>query len=335
MSSAPFHQQLANYVNGGVLRRGDLFRSVFFPRGVYVKNATQVCLAFSRVAGRTGEISAEIELDVYSGDNPHLLKLRELMRPLDNDLLCVLLHGSCGDGRTTGYSDVDALVVIRDEVFLDPQRLVALARPLSAACRQMYRFDALQHHGWFAISEQDLSNFPEEVLPLAALKDAAVLCGERRLRIRYAETPQGVFSQRADRQFEKLEEQLMSGWRPSNLFQLKSLLSEFMLLPVLLMQAKTGKGFSKRESFSAAKSAFDPNTWAIMDEVSVIREKWEYRPGMLSAWVLRRPGYFFRKVRRRWPSRIPLRLKRQCSPDFFQRMEKFITEGRLLLTNDK
>lgn len=335
MSTAPFHQQLANYVNGGALRRGDLLRSVLSPKGVYSKNATQVCLAFNRVAGRTGEQSTDIEFRPYSGDNPYLLKLRELMQPLAKDVLCVLLHGSCGDGRTTGYSDVDALVVIRDEVFLDPQRLVALARPLSAACRQMYRFDALQHHGWFAISVQDLSNFPEEVLPLAAMKDAVVLFGERRLSIRYSETTQKVFSQRADRQFEKLEEQLSSGWRPSNLYQLKSLFSEFMLLPVLLMQAKTGKGYSKRESFAAARSSFDPETWAIMDEVSVLREKWEYRPGLLSAWVLRRPGYFFRKVRRRWPTRIPAQLKRKCDPDFFQRMGKFIAAGRLLLTNDK
>lgn len=335
MSTTPFHQQLANYLNGGVLRRSQLVRSVFSSKGVFRKNATQVCLSFNTVAGRVGEHSIAIELPRYSGDNPHLLRLRALMEPLGKDILSVILHGSCGDGRTTGYSDVDALVVIRDSVFLDPERLVGVALPLSAACRQMYRYDALQHHGWFAISEQDLSNFPEEVLPLVALQDSVVLAGETRFMIRYSETPGEAFRQRAERQFLKLEEQLQAGWRPSNLFQLKAILSEFMLLPVLLMQFKSGKGFSKRDSFAAARTDFDPEVWAIMDEVSDIREQWTYQPGPVSAWVLRQPGYLFRKLRRRWPVRIPARLKGQCDEAFFQRMEKFISAGRAKLTIGK
>lgn len=335
MSVAPFHQQLANYVNGGVLRRSDLIGAVLNPAGVFSKNATQVCLAFNKVAGRTGDHSITLRLPAYSGYNPHLLRLRTLLQPLEKDVLSVLLHGSCGDGQTTGYSDVDALVVIRNEVFLDPHRLIGVARRLSGACGQMYRFDALQHHGWFALSEQDLSNFPEEVLPLSALADAVVLSGESSFNIRYSETDRDVFKLRADRQFLKLEEQLQSGWRPSNLFQLKSLLSEFMLLPVLLMQFKTGKGYSKRDSFTAAKSFFDPEVWTVMDEVSGIREVWNYTPGPVSAWVLRQPGYLFRKLRRRWPSRIPAGLKRQCDAAFYQRMEKFISDGRSQLINGK
>jgi len=274
----------------------------------------------------------ELDLKSYEGGDPELTGLRSSLKGLENEVLSVILHGSCGDGRTTGYSDVDALVILRNEVFLDPGKLVYVAKRLTAACRFMYRFDPLQHHGWFAMAEQDLQCFPEELLPLESLREASVLFGQRRFRIRYPDSSRELFLLKAQRLSSKIEEQLLDGWRPSNLYQLKSLLSEFMMLPLLMVQAREGKGSSKRESFVTARPYFDPVVWSVMDDVSAIREKWKYSPGLLASLVLRRPGSVYQKIRKRWPTRIPSSLRQRVDETFYQRMADFATGCRQQLS---
>ncbi|MFM2207329.1 MAG: hypothetical protein RL213_1304 [Bacteroidota bacterium] len=331
MHSGTFHQLLGNYVSGGGLRRSDWLSSFVRPSNMFRRNATAVCLAFNQVAGRKGVRAVELELKEYAGNDPHLAALKDSLSVSEGDLVSVILHGSCGDGRTTGYSDVDALVVVRDEVFMDPVRMARLGRKLTACCRHMYRFDPLQHHGWFAVAEQDLSCFPEEVLPLASLTEATVLAGRRSFSLLLPDADAGMFRERALRHIQRVEDLLHPRRRPGNMFQLKSLLSEFMMLPVLLLQAKEGKGCSKRESFTAAAGLFEPETWSVMDEVSAIRREWKYVPGPLAGMVLKRPGYFFRKLRRRIPGPIHRTLKKKLSDDFYRRMAAFATESRLLL----
>jgi hypothetical protein len=195
----------------------------------------------------------------------------------------------------------------------------------------MYKFDPLQHHGWFAVAEQDLSCFPEEVLPLASLADASVLSGKHSFSLLLPDTDPGLFRERTLKHIARMEDLLHPRLRPKNLFRLKSLLSEFMMLPVLLLQAKEGKGCSKRESFTAAAGLFGSDTWSVMEEVSAIRREWKYVPGPFAGMVLKRPGYFFRKLRRRIPVPIPRTLKKKLSDDFYRRMAVFASECRLLL----
>lgn len=324
MASMSFHTLLSNYVNGGCLHRADFKMALVAPRTVFMKNVTPVCLGYNSLAGKQGTNRVELTFDSYSGNDKRLLRLRRSLEPLKGDLVTVLLHGSCGDGRTTGYSDVDALVILRNEVFMDPVRLIRVGRTLSDACRHMFRYDPLQHHGWFAMSEADLSCYPEEVLPLEALEDARVLTGAVRLVIHRTDAVQERYHRKAIRHAEKLMNQLSSGWRPANAFQLKSLLSEFMMLPVLTVQALQGKGCSKRDSFTIGRSYFSESEWAVMDEVSTIRRDWNYRPNLLSCWVLTRPGFVFRKLRRRWPSRLRPSLQVRITDQLYADISEFL-----------
>ena len=58
-----------------------------------------------------------------------------------DDLFGAYVHGSLGNHEETGYSDFDALVIIKDNVFHSRHRLAALATKLGAMrCYQPYTF---------------------------------------------------------------------------------------------------------------------------------------------------------------------------------------------------
>ena len=149
---------------------------------------------------------------------------------------------------------------------------------------------------------------------------SSVLLGKDSLNIQYQPQDFAYYKLHALHLTDKLIRQLASGWRPSNAYQLKSLLSEFMMLPVLFQQVKEGRGCSKRESFAAVATAFPTSTWRIMNDISDIRSHWNYRPSTLSRWVLTRTNAFFTLFRKRWPSAIPATLKQRLTPDFYRDM---------------
>ena len=317
-----FHQLLRDYINGGC----SVWR-----RNVNFKNATAVCLGYSYQGTRRGVDETEIRLSNYSGTDRNILALRDFLQPIATDLYSVILHGSVGDGHTTGYSDVDALVIIRNDVFADPTRLSAVATKLSAARIFMYRFDPLQHHGWFAMTEQDLAAYPESVLPLEAIREGCVLSGEPVLRVSSLLQDCSVYEVAARRMVNKLHYQLRDGWRPKNAYQLKSLLSEFMMLPVLYLQTIYGKGYSKRDSFRDARTHYSESVWQAMEDVSNIRRHWKYIPGYLSAQILSSRLCLLYPIRKYWPSAIPNEVAPLVNDDFYGRLLTFVEETDALL----
>lgn len=317
-----FHQLLRDYMNGVPSPFWRISRKI---------NPTAVCLGYSSLGSSRGTVTSTINLEEYTGTNRHILDLRDYLKPVSDDLLSVVLHGSAGDGRLTGYSDLDALVIIRNEVFSHPSKLVRLAKVLSAARMFMYRFDPLQHHGWFVLTEQDLLAYPEFILPLEAIREGCVLLGENNLTVSSMVSDKAVYQAAARRLVRKLHQQLSDGWRPKNAYQLKSLLSEFMMLPVLYQQAIFGKGCSKRESFVKVSGSFKTATWNTMEEVSHIRQRWSYRPGFLGRKILCNSHPFFYFLRKHWPSAVPTEIKPVLNSSFYDRLLLFTTEMEGLL----
>lgn len=306
-----FHYLLRDFVNTG---------ESLLPSGSLSAKCSALCLAFASESSVSAADVRTFRWPAYSGNDPSLVGLKQFLAPVTDDLVTVILHGSTGDGRTTTYSDVDALVIVRDEVFLDVRRLQNLGRQLSRARKFFYRYDPLQHHGWFILAEKDLRQFPEPVLPLEALQDASVLLGKDSLKIYYQPQDHAYYKLHALHLTDKLIRQLASGWRPSNVYQLKSLFSEFMMLPVLFQQAKEGRGCSKRDSFSTVAASFPASTWRIMNDISDIRSQWHYQPSSLNRWILTRTNAFFTLLRKRWPTAIPGTLKQRLTPSFYQDM---------------
>lgn len=319
-----FHQVLKQYVNGGCLSTADIWRSLFSPDAPFASNAGTVCIRFSHIGTRKGGIPETLRWEPYKDHNSRLQDLRTGLLPIKDELVSVIIHGSYGSGDQVPYSDIDALVIIRNEVFSVPERLARVASVLSKARRHMYRIDPIQHHGWFVLTEQDLSRYPDFVLPVSAIRKGYCLLGAEELQISMMKDAEDHFLSNFRNHTERLENKLSAGWRPRNLYQLKSLLSEFMMIPVLYQQAREGNGVDKKESFVRVRKDFSDDVWKIMDDVSDIRAKWNYPVKGLAAKVMTGTSGFHGLLRKRWPIAIPPDLKRLLDEGFYDRMLQFV-----------
>ena len=138
----------------------------------------------------------------------------------------------------------------------------------------MYRMDPLQHHGWFALTESSLLNFPLLYFPMELLSWSKSILHAKahQLHVRYSKDHD--YSLPLHRLCGSLERKL-SAPLPQRLYALKNMLSEFMLLPALYVQARDRKGMYKKFSFEAARPDFATASWQVMDSISSIRSDWE------------------------------------------------------------
>ena len=194
----------------------------------------------------------------------------------------IYLHGSHSTGDVTGYSDVDTLLIIKQEVAENPDALMTLGRRAQRSMGALFSVDLLQHHGNFVLTETDLQWYDEVWFPLVLFEYSTPLFAADPLHIRVRS--HGQHGARLN--LERMCRRFMAEWQPRQLrtaFHLKVQLSCFLILPALLLQAH-GRACYKRESFMMSKPYFDPELWGVMDEVSDMRRLW--RQDNHSAWRL-------------------------------------------------
>jgi hypothetical protein len=262
----------------------------------------------------------------WTGTQPTVRALVDGLAPLRTDLHSAWLHGSLGSDEVVPYSDVDALVILRDAAATDPVRLRRLARVLTGLRRAMQAFDPVQHHGWFVLTEADLREhcqayFPHELFAHARqLVPAAPLAFELAMRDSTAEY-HAAFSNLA-----RALRGTLPGPPPRDLYQLKDTLSRLLVLPALYLQARDGTAVWKKFSFEQAARDFDGAIWAVMDDVSALRAAW---PSPLPLGRLQRALLVNVVARRRlvlpWAApAIPPPLAARLTPDLWRRADALV-----------
>lgn len=315
---------LPAYVNGGCLSRWDRLVSLAAPGLPFRWHARRVAAAAGppSLAPARGAVAQEVRVPPYDGGDPHVRRMRDyLARHLGDDLAAALVHGSLGTDEAVPYSDFDALVLLRDVVFETPARLVRVARALDGARGIMLDYDPLQHHGWFVLAERHLDDYPDSYLPAAALAQARALLpvGGAALRLQVRPRPE-----RHQAAFEALCAAvcvpLLQRRYPRDLYGLKLLLSQFMLLPARYVQARDGEGVFKRESFDRARGDFPAAVWTVMDDVSALRRAWscDLPPWRRRLLTLRSPGR--RRVARHAAPPLAPALRHVLTDAFYARM---------------
>jgi hypothetical protein len=308
---------LERYVNGAILQRSDRIWSAVWSSIPFLRNARQVVATAKGLKQQqdNGQYQS-CEIQAYQGKNPYAIEMQaQLLEQLKDDLLEAMVHGSLGTYDETSYSDFDALVIMKDEILTDKNRLVRVARTLHDLRRIMYKMDPLQHHGWFVLTESSLHNFPVLYFPPALFDYAKSLMhpGGCRLEIHYSENHDFIAP------FHRLCNSLEGkGYLPKTLYTLKGLLSEFMLLPALYVQARDRKGMYKKFTFEAARPDFAASTWQAMDYVSSIREnwaKWLQEDGLTPGEV--HPG-----------TSVPNALKSHFNRDSLDAMRRLVKEAK-------
>lgn len=322
-----FQDKLTAYINGGVLSRSDLYFSVFIPWLPFTRHAKAIIQKYERLLTEIPEANdarLHIRIEPYKGENPHVHQMiNYLSEHLGEDLIGAYVHGSLGICEEIAYSDFDALVILKDKVFESVKRLAGAARKLNHARTIMLNFDPLQHHGWFVLTEIDLNFYCNSYFPVELYSHAKSLFNDKGLELKISlresnsETHK-AFAKMANAIIRKIENRQY----PMNMRQLKSLLSQFMLLPALYIQAKDGCDIYKKESFAVARSDFDSADWAIMDKVSEIRANWNCEISALKKWLMCHPHILSRFYAKHFGPAIPEKISQVLSPKFYARVEK-------------
>jgi len=322
-----FNWDLTRYVNyGGALSKYESYISIVLPSFTFKVNALRITQSFKKYlnrAHRKTDTSLEVHIQPYDHGNSHVwAMIHYLQKYLKDDLVGAYLHGSLGTYEEIPYSDFDALVIIKDHVLKDSDNLAKAARSLYESQSIMFDFDPLQHHGWFILTEADLKYYPEHYFPLELFAHAKSLFHDKGLTL----TAHTQYSSDNNRQaFNDLSNSIIkridANKYPNNMFQLKGLLSEFMLLPAFYLEARNGKGIYKKDSFNKAKEDFSERDWSIMDEVSLLREQWAYDISFLQKWLLTRRPPISRFLARYYAPVIPKGMKKTLTDDFYHRIQ--------------
>ncbi|MFX0139666.1 MAG: hypothetical protein ACFFDN_38860 [Candidatus Hodarchaeota archaeon] len=215
--------------------------------------------------------SNKIELSDYNEEISNFLA--ELEKIIHNKMASsisgVFVHGSISTNDYTDFSDFDAGIIVKNEVMLNPHLLKGLKENIKRALKIILKFDNLQHHGFFIIPEGFLDHYPEEYLPLEVFKFAKSLSNPFKVKIkiyRNLDTAREKFLRIAD----TLDDDKFKP--PSNLYEIKRLLSGFMLLPTFYLQIR-GIYIYKKFSFDLVREEF-LDSWWVMDRVSQLRQDW-------------------------------------------------------------
>jgi hypothetical protein len=237
--------------------------------------------------------------------------------------------GSLGTYEEVAFSDFDALVILGDEVFHVPDRLAGVARKINEGRAIMFDFDPLQHHGWFVLTESDLSLYPEYYFPMELLRHAKSLFSDQglKLNIQIQDSSEKI-RQTFDDLSHGILKRLTQKHFPQNMYQLKILLSQFMLLPALYVQLRDKKGIFKKFSFESARADFSDGDRSIMVGVSSLRKDWDYRISSFRRLLITKPTPISRFFVRRWAPSIPEEIKKVLTHDFYQRMLVLVTQMR-------
>jgi hypothetical protein len=204
----------------------------------------------------------------------------ELHTALEHDhVLGLILFGSQARGGTTGFSDVDAVLVISDNAAEDSSILRTLRPRVLGAQRAVLEYQPMQHHGFEIVTPRLLMTAG------AALDMPAVALSETRSATGGAVT--GHFNSRDHVDDPRPLRSLVRatariGSWPSHPWALHRAISMLELVPTLYLQAR-GHAIPKSQSFAAAREEFGQSWWPY-DRLNEVRERW---PAVRRPWLRR------------------------------------------------
>ncbi len=304
-------------------------------KSVFRKNAKQFKSIQVEKALELGTVKKTIKIEPYSGSVKEVLTLSEkLMDTLSDDLVGAYVHGSIASDEVITYSDMDTLVIIKDEVFNNESHLTKVAYRLYQLQTYMFQFDALQHHGWFVLKESMLRSYPMTYFPTVLFEYSRSIMHDSGQTLDLF--VKGSKDQNSwDLPFEQLARSLMKKIETrdvhQSIFYLKAFLSEFMLLPSLYLQAKNSEAVFKKFSFELAKKDFEGEDWKIMEKVSQLREDWTYDRSLAQMWLQKQNSYVLRKLARRFAPKVPLNFRKILDEKALIEMEKLINQMKVNL----
>ena len=264
-------------------------------------------------------------IERYTGSSWLVKELSNLITKKFSDMfLAVVAHGSVASDEAVNYSDFDGLLIVKDK-WLGTKELAQFKHE---SMQIILRFDPLQHHGWFEIKESDLVCYPEDYLPLIILKNSKLiypLVSNFELNILLKENPD--FNRILIPMLNQFELRISNKWTPKNMFQLKSFMSQIMLLPSLYYSAIENKAILKRDSFDAVRTNFSKDQWSPIVVATLIRKDWNYKLNCVQKFLLHRPEKVFRKLNKKYfAPKVNSNFRSKLDDQFFENLGKLVSK---------
>ncbi len=326
---------LNRYINGGYFTPSGGMLSVFSSKFLFRRNSAVICRLYSghNVQSHSGQ--EVIDIPAYSGSNKYLVQMSKALSDLKPALKGAMVHGSFATGEEIEYSDFDGLIIISKDALQNKKLLAETAYKLHELRKIMHLIDPFQHHGWFVLSEYDLENYPEWFLPTAVLQNGKSLIGTTHLRVNVQEVPDVDFKKSFMRLCDSLKRKLSASKPDWNLYQLKAIFSEFMMLPSAYVQARDDKGVFKKYSFAEMRRDFKDEEYTVMDEVSNIRMNWIYDLTEKQKKFFERIDFLSWKGRQKIELSTPVFIELSINNGIFSRMNNFTALVRHRIINSK
>lgn len=185
--------------------------------------------------------------------------------------LAVLAHGSVATNEQIAYSDFDGLLIVKEE-FKDSTKLTNF---LNKSRKMVCEFDPLQHHEWFILFENLLQDYPQNYFPVELFDYSQLIFPFESINIKLTISDKNSFQKPFEDLVLSLKKKISNQFQAKNDFQLKSYMSEIMLLPTLFLQAKYHKGVYKKDSFTLIKKEIKPNLLEPLELLSEKRILWK------------------------------------------------------------
>jgi hypothetical protein len=229
----------------------------------------------------------------------------------------LVFFGSQARGARTGFSDVDAVLVIADEAADDPAKLRSLRTYVVAAQRAVLRHQPMQHHGFEVATPRLLVSASEALaLPAIALSETRSLNG----RAVHARVANGSARGRSTLADLVRSLRALAAW-PHHPWQAHRVVSMFELLPTLYLQS-VGSWVAKSRSFSKAREHFSGDWWAY-DVLNDVRRCWPRQryPLLEHAVTLLRNPWAAVALWRRLPEPLPANIQTLLTPELLRALQ--------------
>jgi hypothetical protein len=218
---------------------------------------------------KSDEAGTEIQLGPQgwqAGEQAQLAE--ELRRTLDHvAVIDLMFFGSQTRGGRTGFSDVDAILVVSDEAADDAASLRRLRPRVLAAQRAVLAHQPMQHHGFEVVTPRLLRQAGDALaLPAAALSQTSSLNGARVSAWFSSGSTDGAALDGLARSLRRLR-----SW-PAHPWEAHRHVAMFELLPAVYLQAR-GASVPKWRSFDEARGDFNDDWWPY-DALSEVRRAW-------------------------------------------------------------
>ena len=190
-----------------------------------------------------------------------------------------IVHGSMATMDYTLFSDVDTQLFLSDAVFSTPKVLCQVAQYIASQNIHLKLFDPIQHHGYFISTNLDCKYYPQAFLPLSTIEHGLCVLGQNTLEFHLrTSTYENQFALWHMGYY--FRETIVMDQYPEKPFDIKRFLSRFMMLPVLYLELFHEQYPYKRDSFEIVMQHLPEGMGMIMDQVSLIRQKWNSKLGI-------------------------------------------------------